>query len=87
VTDFRTDRKWQEYLEFCDRFYFAVAPAFPQDLLPADVGLIVADDWSGTVIREAPALALNGSRRKAQTLRIAQTAALRLRRVVDPRLD
>ncbi len=87
VTDFRTDRKWQEYLEFCDRFYFAVAPAFPQDLLPADVGLIIADDWSGTVVREAPALALNGSRRKAQTLRIAQTAALRLRRVVDPRLD
>ena len=87
VTDFRTDRKWQEYLEFCDRFYFAVAPDFPQALPPADVGLIVADDWSGTVIRESPALAMTGSRRKAQTLRIALTAAQRLRRVTDPRLD
>jgi hypothetical protein len=87
VTDFRTDRKWHEYLEFCDRFYFAVAPEFPQALLPEDVGLIVADNWSGTVIRESPVFALNGSRRKAQTLRVALTAALRLRRTVDPRLD
>jgi hypothetical protein len=87
VVDFRTDRKWQEYLDFCDRFYFAVAPEFPQDLLPAEVGLIVADDWSGTVIRQSPALALHASRRKAQTLRIALTAALRLRRFSDPRLE
>jgi hypothetical protein len=87
VTDFRTDRKWHEYLEFCDRFYFAVAPEFPQSLLPEDVGIIVADNWSGTVIRESPVFALNGSRRKAQTLRVALTAALRLRRTVDPRLD
>jgi hypothetical protein len=87
VTDFRTDRKWHEYLDFCDRFYFAVAPEFPQALLPADVGLIIADNWSGTVIRESPVFALNGSRRKAQTLRLALTAALRLRRTVDPRLD
>jgi hypothetical protein len=87
VTDFRTDRKWQEYLEFCDRFYFAVGPEFPQSLLPADVGLIIADDWSGSVIRPSPVFALNGSRRKAQTLRIALTAAFRLRRVSDPRLD
>ena len=87
VTDFRTDHKWQEYLDFCDRFYFAVAPEFPQTLIPAEVGLIIADDWSGTVIRESPVFALNGSRRKAQTLRVALTAALRLRRTVDPRLD
>jgi hypothetical protein len=88
VTDFRTDRKWQEYLDYCDRFYFAVAPEFPhQGLLPEEVGLIIADDWSGTVIRESPPFALNGSRRKAQTLRIALTAALRLRRMNDPRLD
>src|SRR6516162_5157745 len=67
VTDFRTDHKWQEYLDFCDRFYFAVAPEFPQALIPAEVGLIIADDWSGTVIRESPVFALNGSRRKAKT--------------------
>jgi hypothetical protein len=87
VMDFRSDRKWQEYLEFCDRFYFAVAPEFPKDMLPAEVGLIVADDWHGTVIRESPQLALNGSRRRAQTLRIALTAAQRLRRFTDPRAD
>jgi hypothetical protein len=85
VQDFRSDAKWREYLDFCDRFYFAVAPEFPQDLLPAEVGLIVADDWHGTILRESPAFAMNGSRRRAQTLRIAMTAAQRLRRFTDPR--
>jgi len=85
VPDFRSDGKWQEYLEFCDRFYFAVAPEFPQDLLPVEVGLIVADDWHGTILRESPAFGMNGSRRRAQTLRIALTAAQRLRRFTDPR--
>ena len=85
VMDFRTDHKWQEYLDYCDRFYFAVAEAFPQELLPAEVGLIVADDWHGTVLRESPVFAMNASRRRAQTLRVALTAALRLRRFTDPR--
>jgi len=87
LNDFRADRKWQEYLEFCDRFYFAVTPEFPHALLPSEVGLIVADNWSGNILRESPALTMNGSRRKAQTLRIALTAALRLRRLSDPRID
>ena len=85
VQDFRSDGKWQEYLDFCDRFYFAVAPEFPQDLLPVEVGLIVADDWHGTILRESPSFTMNGSRRRAQTLRIAMTAAQRLRRFTDPR--
>jgi hypothetical protein len=32
--DFQSDRKWPEYLEFCDRFFFAVEPDFPQAILP-----------------------------------------------------
>ena len=85
VQDFRSDGKWREYLDFCDRFYFAVTPEFPQDLLPVEVGLIVADDWHGTILRESPPFTMNGSRRRAQTLRIAMTAAQRLRRFTDPR--
>jgi hypothetical protein len=87
VMDFRTDHKWHEYLDFCDRFYFAVAEEFPRELIPAEVGLIIADDWHGTMLRESPQLAMNGSRRRAQTLRIALIAAQRLRRFTDPRAD
>jgi len=86
VQDFRSDGKWQEYLDFCDRFYFAVAAEFPREILPQEVGLIIADDWQGTILRESPLFAMNGSRRRAQTLRIALTAAQRLRRFTDPRL-
>src|ERR1700687_4264050 len=43
VQDFRSDAKWPEYREFCDRFYFAVGADFPQALIPEECGLIVAD--------------------------------------------
>src|SRR6056297_1946385 len=33
-TDFLVDRKWPEYLDFADFFYFAVGADFPRDLLP-----------------------------------------------------
>src|SRR5688572_11218174 len=33
VEDFRADHKWPEYRAFCDRLFFAVAPAFPREVL------------------------------------------------------
>lgn len=83
VADFRSDSKWQEYMPFCDRFYFAVMADFPQDLIPDTVGLIVADAFGGAVIREAPVDKLAGARRKAVTLRFARLAACRLQMVHD----
>ena len=77
LDDFRTDRKWGEYLPFCDAFYFAVGPEFPSDILPAEPGLIVADAFDGAVVREAPASPLAPARRKALTLAFARLAAMR----------
>src|SRR5919202_1113935 len=34
VADFRADRKWPDYEDFCDRFYFAVPETVPFDILP-----------------------------------------------------
>jgi hypothetical protein len=76
--DFLADRKWQAYLAFCDRFYFAVDRDFPLALLPASEGLIVADRFAGEVVREAPLRALGAARRKAMLLRFARLAAARL---------
>ncbi|HLJ19239.1 MAG TPA: MmcB family DNA repair protein, partial [Stellaceae bacterium] len=56
LQDFRSDAKWPEYREFCDRFYFAVAEGFPRGEIPGDCGLIVADGFGGAVLREAPLL-------------------------------
>jgi len=77
LDDFRTDRKWGEYLPYCDAFYFAVAPEFPRDILPEEPGLIVADGFDGAVLRDAPAAPLAGARRKALTLAFARLAAAR----------
>ena len=49
--DFLADRKWPEYLPYCDGFYFAVAPGFPLDLLPEAEGLILAARYGGEVLR------------------------------------
>jgi hypothetical protein len=78
VQDFRSDTKWREYLDYCDRLTFAVGADFPQDLIPPETGLIVADAFFGAVIREAPETKLAAARRKAVTLRFARLAAARL---------
>jgi hypothetical protein len=67
VEDFVVDFKWPDYREFCDAFYFAVAPEFPQ-----------ADGFGGAVVREAPRHPLAGARRKAVTVHFARVAAGRL---------
>ena len=84
VPDFRSDEKWPEYRDYCDRFYFAVAEDFPRALIPEDCGLIVADAFGGAILREAPSQALAAARRKAVTLSFALTGAERLRRLLDP---
>jgi len=84
--DFVADRKWRDYLDYCDRFYFAVASDFPHDLLPAEEGLILADRFGGEIVREAPTRALRPARRKAMMLRFCRAAAGRLHALLDPRL-
>lgn len=84
IEDYRADHKWPEYRAFCDRLHFAVGPSFPRDILPADAGLIVADRYGGEVVRGAPEHRLAGPRRKALTLRLVHTAAMRLQEAVDP---
>ena len=83
VPDFRSDSKWPEYMPFCDRFWFAVDQHFPQELIPEEAGLIVADAFGAAVIREAPAAKLSPARRKAVTLRLARLAAMRLSAAAD----
>jgi hypothetical protein len=77
LEDYRADRKWGDYLPFCDAFYFAVAPEFPRQILPEGPGLIVADAFDGAVIVDPPETPLAPARRKALTLAFARLAAFR----------
>jgi hypothetical protein len=86
VEDFRTDHKWPEYRDFSDALFFAVAPGFPLELIPADTGLILADRYGGEIVRQAPETRLAPGRRKAMTLRFAHCAALSLQAALDPAL-
>jgi hypothetical protein len=84
LADFRADAKWRAYLPWCDAFYFAVDADFPVEVLPADEGVILADAFGAEIQRPAAPRKLAPARRKALTARFAVTAALRLRRLLDP---
>ncbi|MBI1416124.1 MAG: MmcB family DNA repair protein [Limimaricola sp.] len=84
--DFMADHKWQGYLEFCDRFFWAVDADFPTELLPEETGLIVADDYDAEIVRMGPEARLAGARRKALVQKFARHAALRAQAARDPGL-
>ena len=84
LADFCADAKWQGYLDYCDRYFWAVDEAFPQEMLPEGAGLIIADGHDAAILRAAPLDKLPATRRKSQTLKIARTAARRLHMALDP---
>lgn len=90
--DLLGDQKWTDYLDYCDRFFWAVpqmlAPLLDDArFLPESAGLLVADRYDAAVVREASTSLLAPARRKAETLRFARRAARRLSTAVDPSLD
>jgi hypothetical protein len=87
LLDFRSDLKWSEYHDYCDKFFFACAADLDPDIFPADAGLIVADNWGAEIIRHPEQVPLHASRRKAVTLSFARAAALRLHGLYDPLHD
>jgi|SRR5580692_6532281 hypothetical protein len=83
IADLKGDMKWPEYLEYCDLFYFAIPPDFPDEFVPTAPGLIVADRYGGAIVRPSPVAAIHASRRKAVTLRFARVAAERLAAMLE----
>jgi len=84
--DFMSDTKWEGYLEWCDRYFWAVDEDFPTDLLPEGTGLIIADAYGGEIIRMGPEAKLAAARRAVLLRKIARHAARRLHSRKDPRL-
>jgi hypothetical protein len=91
-SDLFGDQKWTDYLDYCDRFFWAVPAGFSLEpfegeaFQPDCCGLIVADRYDAAVIREAPVRRLAGARRKSETLRFARRAARRLVGDIEPEL-
>lgn len=88
--DLLGDGKWPEYLDHCDRFFWAVPAGFVlsplegEAFLPERTGLIVADRYDAAIVREARTVPLPAHVRKRCTLAFARRAARRLVGVTDP---
>jgi hypothetical protein len=83
IADLKGDAKWPEYLEYCELFYFAIPPEFPDEHVPPGTGLIVADRYGGAIVRPATPAQVHASRRKAVTLKFAKCAAERLATMLE----
>ena len=89
--DLLGDGKWFDYLDYCDRFFWAVPPGLAsiceeERFLPGEAGLIVADRYDAVITRDAAQRPLAPARRKAEVLRFARRAARRLSAQIDPSL-
>lgn len=84
LEDFRSDGKWPEYRDYCDRLFFAIPTSMDPGIMPPDAGLIIADSWGADIVRHPETAMLHAARRKAVTLAFARAAALRLHGLYDP---
>jgi len=82
--DFQSDHKWRGYLEWGDRFFWAVDNAFPTELLPDETGLIIADSYDAEIIRIGQEAKLPPARRKVMLQKFARHAAIRAQAARDP---
>jgi hypothetical protein len=85
------DCKWTDYLDYCDRFFWAVPPSLAAILSedryqPSAAGLIVADRYDAAIVRDAAHRPLSPARRKSEVLHFARRAARRLSAQIDPSL-
>ncbi|HHY48996.1 MAG TPA: MmcB family DNA repair protein [Alphaproteobacteria bacterium] len=84
LIDFQVDRKWPDYKDYCDRFFFAKPPELDPDIFPESEGLIVADAHDAAVLRMAGDVPLPAARRKALILKLARLGADRVHTLMDP---
>ncbi len=84
--DYQSDSKWHGYLEWCDRFFWAVDTEFPTEMLPPETGLIIADAYDAEIVRMAPEDKVASARRKKMIQKFAMDSARRLHAFRDPRL-
>jgi hypothetical protein len=88
--DLLGDSKWTDYLDYCDRFFWAVPQGFDlgpfesEAFRPGVAGLIVADRYDAAIAREAALSSVPAPRRKSATLDFARRAARRLLGHLDP---
>ena len=84
LIDFQVDRKWPEYRDYSDKFFFAKPPELDTGIFPDSEGLIVADGHDGHIIRDSPHTPLAPARRKALMLKLARLGADRIHVLMDP---
>lgn len=91
--DLLGDGKWTDYLQHCDRFFWAVpagfdlSPLHDPAMMPERCGVIVADRYDAAIVREARTEPLASATRRKCTIAFARRAARRVIMLTDPDAD
>jgi len=89
-SDLLGDTKWPDYLDYCDRFYWGLAPGIDPAPLDGEAfrpdlcGVIVADAYDAEILRPAALAPLAAARRKIQVEHLARMAMRRHMASIDP---
>lgn len=81
--DLLGDMKWPDYLDYCDRFFWALPSGFDHSPLDGEIylpdrsGIIIADRYDAEILRPAATHSLAAARRKAEMVRLARLAMQR----------
>lgn len=89
VQDFRSDKKWQSYLQYCDKLYFAMDdPTYQKvkDQIPKGVGImVVAENGWPRIMQSASYHDIDDEIRMDLILRMAYRSADRTRYQIKSR--
>ena len=80
LTDFSSDKKWQNYPNWAGQFYFAVAENFLVECLADEMRcrILITDGFDTNILREVPLHKLTAQRRTHLIRRLAFAAMTRL---------
>ena len=86
IKDLSIDKKWKNYLNYCNFFYFAFIESPKNiDIIEKKIGVIKANKKETIIIRKPKHYKMNLNKKNNLIFNIALSAASKFHRLIDPK--
>ena len=87
INDFKNDKKWKKYLNYCNYFYFALNK-YPKNLkIYENVGIIEINNKKNEIKKRASYVKMPEEKRNNIIFSFALSAASKFHRLIDPNFN
>ena len=87
INDFKNDKKWKKYLNYCNYFYFALNK-YPKNLkIYENVGIIEINNKKNEIKKRASYVKMPEKKRNNIIFSFALSAASKFHRLIDPNFN